>query len=159
MKKVFALVGVTLITALSVSMVAIAHGNQSKVMYAEALGNKDNPNVKANMVFVTLPSGDHEVYVRISGLQPNSGVYANHLHFSNQVADPTCEAQNGEDAISFKNLVADAKGNAVNYTLISATELPNLPKSKLYFNIHSNKPRPIGDYIACGNATTLTSEN
>lgn len=146
------------IATLAISFqVTASHGSHSQVMYAEAIGRSTNPNVKASMVFLTLPSGDHEVYVRVSGLQPNSGVYANHLHFSNQISDPSCEGQNGEDAIPFKNLVADAKGAAINYTLISAMELPDFPKSKFYFNIHSNKPNPVGDYIACGNATILPS--
>lgn len=134
-----------------------AHGVHSNVMYAEAIGNPKSPNVRGSMVFVTLPSGDHEVFVRVTGLEPNSGVYANHVHFSNQIPDASCEGQNGEDAIPLKNIVADAKGVAMGYTFFAAQQMPNLPDGKMYFNVHSNKPQPIGEYVTCGNVTVLNS--
>jgi superoxide dismutase, Cu-Zn family len=156
MKRVGIVIGVASLMALGFGLVA-AHSTSSNVLYAQVVGSNSNPNVRGSMVFVTLPSGDREVFVRVAGLEPNSGVYANHVHFSNQISDASCEGQNGEDAISLRNLVADARGTAMGYTYFAATELPELPKGNLYFNVHSNKPKPIGDYIACGNVFTVTS--
>ncbi len=150
MKKVSIVIGVASVMALGIGWV-MARGTQSNVLYAQAIGSKTSPEVQGSMVFLTLANGDHEVFTRISGLVPNSGMYANHIHFSRQVPDASCEAQNGEDAISLRKLVADANGTAVGYTFITANDLPDLPEGKLYFNIHSNKPKPVGDYIACGN--------
>jgi superoxide dismutase, Cu-Zn family len=156
MKKVGIVIGVASLMTLGFGLVT-AHSANSNVLYAQAVGSKDSPNVRGSMVFITLASGDREVFVRVAGLEPNSGVYANHVHFSNQIPDASCEGQNGEDAIPLRNLVADARGTAMGYTYFAATELPDLPTGKLYFNVHSNKPKPIGDYIACGNVSTVTS--
>jgi superoxide dismutase, Cu-Zn family len=156
MKAVKLAIGLGVALALGYAGLA-SHGNHTNVLYADAVGNPKTPKVRGSMVFVTLPNGDHEVFVRVSGLEPNSGVYANHVHFSNQILDSSCEGQNGEDAIPLRNIVADARGTAMGYTFFAAQELPNLPKGKLYFNVHSNKPQPVGEYIACGNVGVLNS--
>jgi Cu-Zn family superoxide dismutase len=103
--------------------------------------------LKGTAVVLTLPTGEHEVFVRLEGLKPGSGNYANHIHY-NDKGDANCAAQNGDKILGLANLTADANGNAV-----AATKLPasvKYPAGTTYVNVHSNSPQPVGASIACG---------
>lgn len=127
-----------------VGIFALAQMSKPEVRYAMLMGQG---GIKGTAVILTLPSGEHEVFVRLEGLKPGSGNYANHIHY-NDKGDANCQAQNGDKIVGLANLVADANGNAV-----AATKLPasvKYPSGTTYVNVHSNSPQPVGASIACG---------
>ncbi|MBI5813106.1 CHRD domain-containing protein [Allomeiothermus silvanus] len=127
-----------------VGIFALAQMSKPEVRYAMLMGQG---GIKGTAVILTLPSGEHEVFVRLEGLKPGSGSYANHIHY-NDKGDANCQAQNGDKLVGLANLVADANGNAV-----AATKLPasvKYPSGTTYVNVHSNSPQPVGASIACG---------
>ena len=122
----------------------LAQMSKPDVRYAMLTGQG---GLKGTAVILTLPTGEHEVFVRLEGLKSGSGVYANHIHY-NDKGDANCAAQNGDKILGLSNLMADANGNAV-----AATKLPasvKYPSGTTYVNVHSNSPQPVGASIACG---------
>lgn len=148
MKKRSLLVPVLAVGALSATAFG-AHDTKADFYYADTVGTGANAGVKGNVVFVTLPSGEHEVFFRLAGLAPNSGEYANHLHF-NDAKDATCAAQNGDKVLPLSNLKADANGVALAYTRLPASV--KFPEGTTYFNVHANTPNAVGGSISCGAA-------
>lgn len=99
-------------------------------------------------IVVTWPSGDHEIFVHVSGL-PGAGTYAEHIH-ANAAGDATCAKQNGAVAVPLTSLVADANGVADSYTMVTKAKAPMYPAGKTYVNVHANKPTAVGASITCG---------
>jgi superoxide dismutase, Cu-Zn family len=153
MNKVLAVVGLASVVALS-AVVFAAHDTKADVRYADTIGKGVNANVKGSVVIMTLPSGDHDVYFRISGLMPNSGNYANHMHF-NDSGNANCEAQNGDKIVALEDIKADAKGMGLVYTRIPKDKLLKFPEGKMYVNVHSNMPDPVGGSISCGDMLVI----
>ncbi|WP_276955633.1 CHRD domain-containing protein [Allomeiothermus silvanus] len=107
--------------------------------------------IEGTAVIMTLPSGEHKVFVQVEGLKPGSGSYANHIHYNNK-GDANCQAQNGDKLVGLANLVADGKGYAVAFTELPASV--KYPSGTTYVNIHSNSLQPVGASIACGMVET-----
>jgi superoxide dismutase, Cu-Zn family len=153
MNKVLMAVGLASLVGLS-AVVFAAHDTKADVRYADFVGKGDSANIKGSVVMITLPNGDHDVYLRVAGLAPNSGAYANHVHF-NTAGTANCEAQNGDQAVALEDIVADAKGMGLVYTRISKSDLAKFPDVKMYMNLHANNPKPIGDSVSCGEVLTI----
>jgi superoxide dismutase, Cu-Zn family len=153
MKKILAVVGLASVVALS-AVVFAAHDTKADVRYTDTIGKGDNANVKGSVVIMTLPSGDHDIYFRMSGLSPNSGTYANHIHF-NDSGNANCEAQNGDKIVALENITADAKGMGLVYTRVPKDKLLKFPEGKVYVNVHSNIPDPVGGSISCGDVLVI----
>jgi superoxide dismutase, Cu-Zn family len=153
MNKVLVAVGLASVVALS-AVVSASHDTKADVRYADTVGKGENANIKGSVVIMTLPSGDHDVYFRLTGLKPNSGVYANHIHY-NDAGTADCDAQNGDKAFALEDAKADAQGMALVYTRLLKADVSKFPDGKMYMNVHSNSPKPIGDYISCGNVLTI----
>ena len=153
MNKILVAVGLASVVALSAGVFA-AHDTKADVRYTDTVGMGDNANVKGSVVVMTLPSGDVDVYFRMAGLKPNSGAYANHIHF-NDAGDANCAAQNGDKVVPLENLQADANGMALVYTRISKDKLPKFPAGKTYVNVHANMPKAVGDSISCGDVLEI----
>jgi Cu-Zn family superoxide dismutase len=130
-----------------------AHDTKADVRYAD-LAAMGNSGVKGSAVLITLPNGDLEVWLRLEGLRPNSGMYANHIHF-NDAGDANCSAQNGNKIIGLKDAIAGADGTALTYTHIPAAQVPAYPKETTYVNVHANSPQPVGASISCGDVLTI----
>jgi Cu-Zn family superoxide dismutase len=103
--------------------------------------------IEGTAVILTLPSGEHKVFVQVEGLKPNSGSYANHIHY-NAAGNANCQAQNGDRLVGLSNLVANDQGYALAFTELPASV--KYPAGTTYVNIHSNTPQPVGPSIACG---------
>lgn len=103
--------------------------------------------IKGTAIITTWPSGEHTVFVQAEGLKPNSGAYANHIHY-NAAGDANCKAQSGDKILGLTSLNADANGMAVAYTKVPASM--KYPAGKTYVNVHSNNPQPVGASITCG---------
>lgn len=114
------------------------------VRYATLMGSD---GIKGTAIIATWPSGEHTVFVQVEGLKPNSGVYANHIHY-NAAGDANCKAQNGDKILGLTNLMPDANGMAVAYTKVPASV--KYPAGTTYVNVHSNNPNPVGASITCG---------
>lgn len=130
---------------LVVAMLALAQQTaKPDVRYATITGAG---GIEGTAVILTLPSGEHKVFVQVEGLKPGSGVYANHIHY-NDAGNANCQAQNGNKLLGLTNLTADDKGYAVAFTEVPASV--KYPAGTTYVNIHSNNPQPVGASIACG---------
>ncbi|PZA06600.1 MULTISPECIES: hypothetical protein [unclassified Meiothermus] len=140
MKRIMAILAI----AGMVGIFALAQMGKPEVRYAMLTGEG---GLKGTAVILTLPSGEHEVFVRLEGLKPSSGSYANHIHY-NDKGDANCQAQNGDKLLGLASLVADANGNAVAFTKLPASV--KYPSGTTYVNVHSNSPQPVGASIACG---------
>jgi superoxide dismutase, Cu-Zn family len=153
MNKILVAVGLASVVALSAGVFA-AHDTKADVRYTDTVGKGDTADVKGSVVIMTLPSGDVDVYFRMAGLKPNSGAYANHIHF-NDAGDANCAAQNGDKVVPLENLMADANGMALVYTRISKDKLPKFPAGKTYVNVHANTPTAVGGSISCGDVLEI----
>jgi superoxide dismutase, Cu-Zn family len=153
MNKILVAVGLASVVALS-AVVFAAHDTKADVRYTDTVGKGDNANVKGSAVIMTLPNGDHDIYFRMSGLTPNSGHYANHIHF-NDAGNANCEAQNGDKIVALENITADAKGMGLVYTRVPKDKLLKFPEGKVYVNVHSNTPQPVGGSISCGDVLVI----
>ncbi|RIH88962.1 hypothetical protein [Calidithermus roseus] len=137
----------TWVALLGVAAVAALAQMQSKgpeIRYAELSGTA---GLKGTAVILTSPGGEHEVFLRLEGLRPGSGVYANHIHY-NAAGNASCQAQNGDKIIGLANLQPDDKGVALAYTRLPASV--KYPEGETYVNVHANTPNPVGASIACG---------
>ncbi len=118
---------------------------KAEVRYVSISGDH---GIKGSAAISTLPSGEHEIFVRLEGFTANSGVYANHIHH-NAAGDAHCNAQNGDRIIGLTNLEPNSSGIALAYTKLPASV--QVPLGKTYLNVHSNNPDPVGPSITCGN--------
>jgi Cu-Zn family superoxide dismutase len=119
-------------------------GMKATVRYAHLSGMD---GLSGTAAIITWESGEHEVFLRVEGLKPNSGVYANHIHF-NAAGAANCAAQNGDQIVGLSNLEANADGIAWAYTKLPADV--SYPSGSSYVNVHSNDPEPVGASITCG---------
>jgi Cu-Zn family superoxide dismutase len=140
---IFAVVSMFAVAALAMAQMMGA----PEVRYATLSGEG---GIKGTAVIATWPSGEHTVFLQVEGLKPNSGVYANHIHY-NAAGDANCKAQNGDKLVGLTNLTADANGMAVAYTKLPASV--KYPMGKTYVNVHSNSPQPVGASITCGDVS------
>ncbi|MER3480768.1 MAG: hypothetical protein C4327_09890 [Meiothermus sp.] len=127
-----------------VGIFALAQMGKPEVRYAMLMGQG---GLKGTAVILTLPTGEHEVFLRLEGLKPGSGNYVNHIHY-NDKGDANCTAQNGDKIVGLASLIADANGNAVAFTKLPASV--KYPAGTTYVNVHSNSPQAVGPSIACG---------
>ncbi len=118
---------------------------KAEVRFAPIRGSQ---GIKGSAAVFTLPSGEHEIFVRLEGFEANSGVYANHIHH-NAAGNANCNAQNGDRIIGLANLEPNSSGIALAYTKLPASV--QMPLGKTYLNVHSNNPDPVGPSITCGN--------
>ncbi|WP_460170606.1 hypothetical protein [Thermus sp. FJN-A] len=102
--------------------------------------------LKGRAVVLAWPQGGLEVFLFLEGLRPNSGAYANHIHF-NRAGNANCREQNGDQILGLTSLVPDANGRAVAYTRLPSARLP---EGTTYVNVHTNTPTPVGASLACG---------
>lgn len=116
---------------------------KAEVRYAEVAGTGG----KGTFVFITMPNGEHNAFLRITGLKPSEKVYANHVHY-NEKGDANCKAQNGDKVLPLTSVTADKDGNATVFTQFPASA--KYPAGTTYYNIHSNDPAAVGPSIACG---------
>lgn len=130
-----------------------AHDTKADVRYTD-LAAMENSGVKGSAVLVTLPNNDLEVWMRLEGLKPGSGTYANHIHF-NDAGDANCKAQNGNKILGLKDAVPAADGTALVYTRIPAASVAAYPKGTTYVNLHANAPQPVGGSISCGDVLVI----
>ena len=128
-----------------------AQMTKAEVRYAPISGNH---GIKGSAAIFTLPSGEHEIFVRLEGFTANSGVYANHIHH-NAAGDANCAAQNGDRIIGLANLEPNSSGIALAYTKLPASI--QMPLGRTYLNVHSNNPDPVGPSITCGNISLANS--
>lgn len=130
--------------ALAVAFLLVLAQQQGtpEVYLAEVAGQ----GLKGRAVVLAWPQGGLEASLFLEGLRPNSGAYANHIHF-NRAGTANCREQNGDQILGLTSLVPDANGRAVAYT-----RLPNarLPGGTTYVNVHANSPTPVGGSLACG---------
>jgi superoxide dismutase, Cu-Zn family len=139
MKKVVFLLTLVL-AALMFSSAQMMHS--AEVRYTMLQGAD---GVMGTAAIVTWDSGEHEVFLRVEGLE--SGVYANHIHF-NAAGDANCAAQNGDQIVGLTNLEPNADGVAIAYSKLPADVM--YPTGTTYLNVHSNDPEPVGPSITCG---------
>jgi Cu-Zn family superoxide dismutase len=130
-----------------------AHDTKADVRYTD-LAAMENSGVKGSAVLITLPNNDLEVWLRLEGLKPGSGSYANHIHF-NDGGDANCKAQNGNKILGLKDAMAGADGTALVYTRIPAANVAAYPKGTTYVNLHANSPQPVGGSISCGDVLVI----
>ncbi|WP_027894045.1 hypothetical protein [Calidithermus chliarophilus] len=130
-----------------------AHDTKADVRYTDLAAMGDS-GVKGSAVLITLPNGDLEVWLRLEGLKPGSGMYANHIHF-NDAGDANCKAQNGNKILGLKDAMAGPDGTALTYTRIPAAQVPAYPKGTTYVNLHANSPQAVGPGISCGDVLTI----
>jgi superoxide dismutase, Cu-Zn family len=137
---------------LALAMVALAFTSAqmmhtAEVRYTMLQGAMGMEGVMGSATIVTWDSGEHEVFLRVEGLKPSSGAYANHIHF-NAAGDATCAAQSGDQVVGLTNLEPNADGVAIAYTKLPADVA--YPAGTTYLNVHSNDPEPVGSSITCG---------
>lgn len=130
---------------MAVLVVWVAQGQMAKPLevYHAALSGQE---FRGTAVVLVLPGGGLEVFVYLEGLRPDSGAYANHIHF-NRAGNANCKEQNGDQILGLTSLVADTNGRAVAYTRLPGARLP---PGTTYVNVHANTPTPVGPSIACG---------
>jgi superoxide dismutase, Cu-Zn family len=143
MKKVFGLVAALVVAILALTSAQMMHS--AEVRYTMLSGS--DGAITGTATIVTWDSGEHEVFLRVEGLNPSSGVYANHIHF-NEAGDANCAAQNGDQIVGLTNLEPNAEGVAMAYTKLPADVM--YPSGTTYLNVHSNDPEPVGASITCG---------
>lgn len=136
------------ITAAALVMSLASGAMQNPIVRYTQLMGADAKAPTGTAIVITWPSGDHEIFVHVSGL-PGAGTYAEHIH-ANAAGDATCAKQNGAVAVPLSNLVADASGMANSYTMVTKAKAPMYPAGTTYLNVHANKPTAIGASITCG---------
>lgn len=133
------------VTVLAFGLLALAQMMaKPEVRYAMLSGEG---GISGTAVILTMPSGEHEVFLRVQGLKPGSSMYANHIHY-NDAGDANCKAQNGNKIVGLASLTPDANGNAVAVTKLGKEV--KYPAGKTYVNVHSNTPQAVGPSITCG---------
>jgi superoxide dismutase, Cu-Zn family len=145
MRKILGLLAALVVAMFALTSAQMMHS--AEVRYTMLQGAMGMEGVMGTATIVTWDSGEHEVFLRVEGLKPSSGVYANHIHF-NAAGDANCAAQNGDQVVGLTNLEPNADGVAMAYTKLPADV--TYPTGTTYLNVHSNDPEPVGASITCG---------